>query len=94
MNNICKAEQKINQFNKIHPNVTYTCYGPTGPTGPAGASVRVGVTTTTNPGTNAAVVNTGTDSNALLNFYIPAGATGPQGPTARCIKSSIYIFKW
>lgn len=24
----------------------------------------------------------------------PTGPTGPIGPTARCNKSSIYIFKW
>lgn len=27
-------------------------------------------------------------------FYTCFGATGPTGPTARCNKSSIYIFKW
>lgn len=93
-NNIKKAKQYIDCFNKEKPNITYTCVGPTGPTGPAGpagASVTVGTTTTTAPGTNASVVNTGTPSNAVLEFNIPAGATGP---TARCNKSSIYIFKW
>ena len=49
-------------------------------TGPASATITVGVTTTTAPGTNASVVNTGTPSNAILDFNIPAGATGPQGP--------------
>ena len=46
----------------------------------AGATITVCVTTTTDPGTNASVVNTGTPSNAVLEFNIPAGATGPQGP--------------
>lgn len=99
--------------------------GPTGPTGPQGpATITVGTTTTSDPGTNASVVNVGTNQNAVLNFTIPRGATGitgstgpqgptgpqgltgpqgpagstggvgPTGPTARCNKSSIYIFKW
>ena len=89
-NNIKRAKQYIDCFNKENPNITYTCFGPTGPTGPtgpAGATITVGVTTTTDPGTNASVVNTGTPSNAILEFNIPAGATGPtghqgaQGPT-------------
>ena len=83
-NNIKKARQLIDCFNKENSNVTYTCFGatgPTGPTGPAGATITVGVTTTTAPGTNASVVNTGTSSNAVLDFSIPAGATGPTGPT-------------
>lgn len=83
-NNIKKAKQYIDCFNKEKPNITYTCVGPTGPTGPAGpagASITVGTTTTTAPGTNASVVNTGTPSNAVLEFNIPAGATGPTGPT-------------
>lgn len=82
-NNIKRAKQYIDCFNKENPNITYTCFGPTGPTGPtgpAGATITVGVTTTTDPGTNASVVNTGTPSNAVLEFNIPAGATGPQGP--------------
>ena len=79
-NNIKRARQLIDCFNKENPNITYTCFGPTGPTGPASATITVGVTTTTAPGTNASVVNTGTPSNAILDFNIPAGATGPQGP--------------
>ena len=82
-NNIKRAKQYIDCFNKENPNITYTCFGPTGPTGPtgpAGATITVGVTTTTDPGTNASVVNTGTPSNAVLEFNIPAGATGPTGP--------------
>lgn len=55
--------------------------GPTGPTGPQGpASIAVGVTTTTDPGTNASVTNVGTNDNVILNFNIPRGETGPIGP--------------
>ena len=55
--------------------------GPTGPQGPTGpATITVGQTTTGNPGTNASVTNVGTNENAILNFTIPAGMTGPTGP--------------
>ena len=54
--------------------------GPTGPTGPTGpATIAVGTTTTGAPGTDATVTNTGTGTVAILNFVIPAGATGPAG---------------
>ena len=64
--------------------------GPPGPQGPKGdpgqdgqdgrnATITVGTTTTGNPGTNASVVNTGTESDAVLNFVIPRGEQGVQG---------------
>lgn len=55
----------------------------------ATVSVKVNSTTTGEPGTNANVVNSGTDENVKLDFTIPRGAkgdkgdkgdTGPQGP--------------
>jgi hypothetical protein len=49
--------------------------GDKGDTGTA-ATITVGSTTTTNPGTNATVTNSGTTSAAVLNFGIPRGATG------------------
>lgn len=63
--------------------------GPQGPAGPKGtnATVYIGTTTTGAAGTQASVYNSGTDSNAVLNFTIPrgdtgaTGATGPTGPT-------------
>ena len=62
-------------------NCTPVIVGPTGPTGPQGpVSIAVGVTTTTDPGTNASVTNVGTNDNVILNFNIPKGETGPIGP--------------
>ena len=62
-------------------NCTPIIVGPTGPTGPQGpVSIDVGVTTTTDPGTNASVTNVGTDDNVILNFNIPKGEIGPIGP--------------
>lgn len=43
-------------------------------------SVTVGTTTTGEAGTQASVVNSGTDENVVLDFTIPRGATGEQGP--------------
>ena len=52
----------------------YRGTGPTGPQGPV--SIAVGVTTTTDPGTNASVNNVGTDDNVILNFNIPIEKQG------------------
>lgn len=51
--------------------------GPPGPPGPAGpATIDVGTTTTGAPGSNASVVNAGTNVNAILDFTIPRGDPG------------------
>ena len=51
--------------------------------GPAGkaATIKVGETVTGDPGTQAAVENTGTENAAVLRFTIPRGAVGPTGAT-------------
>jgi hypothetical protein len=43
------------------------------------ATVAVGTTTTSAPGTNANVTNTGTPGAAIFNFTIPRGDKGDQG---------------
>jgi hypothetical protein len=55
--------------------------GSQGPTGPAGtaAAVTIGTVTTLAAGSSATVNNSGTAENAILNFGIPQGATGPAG---------------
>lgn len=64
--------------------------GQQGPQGPAGASgapgkdgaaatVTVGAVTTGEPGTDAAVTNTGTANAAVLDFVIPKGEKGEKG---------------
>ena len=52
--------------------------GATGPQGPAGdsATITVGTTTTLPAGSSATVTNSGTSSNAVLDFGIPQGASG------------------
>lgn len=59
--------------------------GPQGDKGEPGdnATINVGSVTTLEPGQEATVQNTGTETNAVLAFGIPkgeTGATGPQGP--------------
>lgn len=46
-------------------------------------TIRVGTTTTGDPGTPALVLNSGTPYNAMLDFIIPQGPVGPQGPAGQ-----------
>jgi len=52
--------------------------GATGATGSAG-TVTIGTTTTGSAGGNASVSNSGTSSEAVLNFTLPKGASGTAG---------------
>lgn len=52
---------------------------PKGEKGDAGVSVSVGTTETGEAGTQVSVTNSGTASDAVLNFIIPRGAQGIQG---------------
>ena len=54
--------------------------GPPGPPGPA--TIEIGTVTTGEPGTDATVVNSGTDENVVLDFTIPRGADGIDGVLA------------
>lgn len=72
--------------------------GPQGLRGLAGtaATVRIGTTTTLAPGQPATVTNSGTASEAVLNFGIPRGADGSGGGSAPAIGSlagSFYVGK-
>ena len=55
--------------------------GATGPQGDPGAAatIAVGTVTTGDPGTDAAVTNSGTANAAIFDFTIPQGVQGPQG---------------
>ena len=55
--------------------------GDTGPAGAVGSSgtVTIGTTTTGSSGGNASVTNSGTSSEAVLNFSIPKGVSGAAG---------------
>lgn len=79
----------IEAINTLKSQVDGIPAGPQGPQGEPGtpgaagtpATVTVGSTVTSAAGGNAAVTNSGTASNAILEFTIPRGATGPQGPS-------------
>lgn len=45
------------------------------------ATIEIGTVTTGGPGTDAAVTNTGTETDAVLNFVIPRGDKGEKGDT-------------
>lgn len=90
MDNIKKAQKKIECYQENHPRDYYCCSsqsgigptGPTGPTGPAGStlgSITVGNTITGDPGTPAFVRNVGDNVNVVLEFVIPQGTTGNDG---------------
>lgn len=57
--------------------------GPQGPLGPTGSrsTIILGAVNTGNPGTNTLVSLRGTVNDAIVDFTIPRGDTGPIGPT-------------
>ena len=57
--------------------------GATGPVGPTGATatIEIGEVSTSEPGSEAQVINSGSNTAAILDFVIPRGITGPTGPT-------------
>lgn len=68
--------------------ITLAVTGIVGPRGPIGlkgdkgdaATIAVGDVDTGLPGSAAAVTNVGTPGDAVLDFVIPQGPVGPQGP--------------
>lgn len=75
MNNLEKAQKKVKCAKSDGP--IYTCMPIPGPTGPAGpATIEVGETYTLNSNQKARVQNNGTNTNAILDFYIPKGSDG------------------
>lgn len=79
----------IEAINTLKGEVDGIPAGPTGAKGDSGedgaageaATITIGSTNTSAPGSNAAVTNDGDEQNAVLNFTIPRGATGPTGAT-------------
>lgn len=77
--------------------------GPQGPKGDKGdkgdaATIQPGQTTTLSPGTLANVINSGSQHNAIFDFFIPQGEkgdVGPEGPSVANIDggsaNSIYL---
>lgn len=80
-NNCCNAKICCSHRSNCCRNNFVSIPGPTGPAGES-STVNVGTTTTSNPGTNASVTNSGTANNAVLNFVIPRGKPGNDGLAA------------
>ena len=55
------------------------------------ATITVGSTTTGAPGTNASVVNVGTENAAILDFTIPQGATGADGAAGEIVGATASV---
>ena len=75
MNNLERAQKKVKCAKLDGP--ICACMPIPGPTGPAGpATIEVGETHTINSNQDARVQNTGTNTNAVLEFFIPKGNDG------------------
>lgn len=59
----------------------------------AAATIKIGTVKTGSAGSEASVSNSGTENNAVLNFVIPKGATGPAGSSSGSGGSGITIIK-
>jgi hypothetical protein len=76
--------EAVNTLNTAVDNIPAGPQGPQGEPGTPGAAgaaatITVASTTTTEPGSDAQVVEGGTEQNRTLAFYIPRGATGATG---------------
>lgn len=79
----------IEAINTLQSEVDNIPAGPQGPQGEPGApgadgaaaTITVGSTNTTEPGSDAAITTSGTPQDLALHFYIPRGEAGPTGAT-------------
>lgn len=84
----CRRGYADLSWNRQGPRGRAGSRGRAGVTGPGGspAMISVGSVTTEPPGSQAKVTNSGSGSNAILNFGLPQGAAGANatnpGPTA------------
>lgn len=53
------------------------------------ATIRIGTVTTSDPGGEAQVENSGTSQDAVFNFVIPRGEEGPQGPVGPGVANTV-----
>lgn len=63
----------------VQPDLKFNFFNLKGPEGRRG-TIKIGTTITGQVGKGASVVNVGTDNDAILQFTIPKGETGAQGP--------------
>lgn len=76
-----EAESRLtSEVAKLRTTAAPAVAAASAPTSSVSATVAVGTVTTTAPGSLATVVNGGTPAAVVLNFGIPAGEPGIQGP--------------
>ncbi len=82
-NTLDKAKKYIEEFNRRYPNNHNCLYiGPTGPTGPKGEnalSIEIGDVSFVPEEKDAKIINSGSENDLVLDFFIPYGPTGPKG---------------
>lgn len=54
------------------------------------ATIQVGTVTASDPGSEPQVTNSGTEQDAVLNFVLPRGQQGPQGPPGEGVTFGAY----
>lgn len=90
-----KCKEQLSTVGPRGPKGNIGPTGPAGPTGPSGQSETITIrnTTTTNPGSEAKVIDTYVNQNHILDFEIPKGDIGPTGPTGPNPRS-FYAYKF
>ena len=77
-----KALDKINKFTSSSNQMMLL--GPTGPRG-ISDSIKIGKVDTGEPGTQAMIIDNNENNCHTLDFIIPRGMTGIQGPAGKSI---------
>ena len=65
--------------------------GEKGDKGDSALSVKLGTVTTIDAGLSASIVNSGTDTDLVLDFLIPRGEQGKQGEQGQAGKVKVYV---
>lgn len=87
------AIESSNEFTALEDALAELAYyrenGLKGDPGQA-ATVSVGTVTASDPGSNPQITNSGTENAAVLNFVLPRGEQGPQGPPGQGVVFGAY----
>lgn len=83
-----ELNNNVNEINERIDNIPEGKQGEPGEKGEQGepgtaATIEIGTVETLPAGSQATVINSGTETNAVFNFRIPKGDTGEQGPEGK-----------